>query len=193
MRRKTTPKVRGGRVQKKNRWQPSESSDGEVPAFVRERPGRGHRHLLRRRDIESFIELLPNWDDLATGLERIVLAREDEAMGYHEAGTVAICAWEDELWWRDTDPDWQSEHREILERLAVETEKIGGRVVLKWTEGQARAFQLLHVLVHELAHHYDRMTTKSQAAAARGESFAEAYARELENEIWAEYVARFGI
>jgi hypothetical protein len=193
MHRRTTPKVRGGRVQKKNRSEPSQPSDGDLPAFERERPGRGYRHLLRRRDIKAFVGLLPNWDELAVGLERIVLAREDDAMGYHEAGAVAICAWEEELWWRDTDPEWHSEHREILERLAVEKEKVGGRLVLKWTEPQARAFQLVHVFVHELAHHHDRMSTKSQKAAARGEAFAEAYARELESEIWPQYVERFGI
>lgn len=193
MRRKTAPKVRGGRVQKKNRWEQSGLADTESPTIERERPGRGYRHLLSRRDIKAFIELLPTWSELSHGLERIVLAREEDAMGYHEPGTVAICAWEDELWWRDADSEWQAEHRGLLDRLDVVTTEDEARLVVKWTEGQARAFQLLHVFVHELGHHHDRMTTKSQRESARGEPFAEAYARQHGDAIWSEYARLFEI
>ena len=61
------------------------------------------------------------------------------------------------------------------------------------TEGQARAFQLLHVLLHELGHHHDHMTTRSRRSAARGEWFAENYASQYEAQVWNDYLRRFGL
>jgi hypothetical protein len=113
-------------------------------------------------------------------------------MGWHEPGVVHVCAWEEELWWTDTIPAFVDEHRDILELLGVIVENQGERLVMKWTEKQARAFQLLHVLLHELGHHHDRMTTRSQRVAARGEVFAEEYARRHETRIRDEYLRRVG-
>lgn len=53
MPRKTAPKVKGGRVQKKNNW--SETTDavllaGTAVSFKRRRPGAAYRHLLRKQD-----------------------------------------------------------------------------------------------------------------------------------------------
>jgi hypothetical protein len=78
------------------------------------------------------------------------------------------------------------EHRDVFDLLGVIVEeRAGGYWLVKWTEGRARAFQLLHVLLHELGHHRDRMTTRSrQGAAPRGEAFAETYARQYESRIW---------
>ena len=85
--RKSTPKVRDGRVQKKNNWEASASYRDHglpYPALERQRPGDGFRHLLRRPQIESFIALLPDWDELSVGLNAIVLAPgQDDAMGLH--------------------------------------------------------------------------------------------------------------
>ena len=114
-------------------------------------------------------------------------------MGWHEPGVVHVCAWEAELWWPDTDPDVVDEHREVFDLLGVVVEAHGRRLVTRWIEGQARAFQLVHVLVHELGHHHDRMTTRSQRRAARGEPFAEEYARRYEARIWNDYLERFGL
>jgi hypothetical protein len=80
-----------------------------------------------------------------------------------------------------------------FELLEVVVEKRGDRLVTKWTEGQARGFQLLHVLLHEFGHHHDRMTTRSRQSAARGEWFAEEYARRHEERIWDEYLRRFDL
>ena len=114
-------------------------------------------------------------------------------MGYHTPGVVHICAWEDGLWWHDTDLDFYEERRDIVERLGVISEKRGGRLILKWTESHARAFQLLHILLHELGHHHDRMTTTSQREAARGEPYAEHYARKHGEAVWDRYLATFGL
>jgi len=100
--RKTTPKVKGGRVQKKNNWSPTTDAvllAGTAVAFDRCRPGAGYRHLIRNADLETFIALLPDWDELAVGLRYVVLdAGEYEVCGWHTPGVVALCAWERGLW-----------------------------------------------------------------------------------------------
>jgi hypothetical protein len=191
--RKSAPKVRNGRVQKKNRWDlsPSYYSHAELwPVIDRKRPGRG-RHLLRKADVERFLQLLPDWPELSRGLNAIVLAPFERSMGYHTPGVVHLCAWERDLWWNDTVPAFVEDHSATLNQLGVKTRNDDGRLVVMWTADQARAFQLLHVLVHELGHHHDRMTTRSQRAS-RGELFAESYAVTSGKVIWQRYCSEFG-
>jgi hypothetical protein len=194
MPRKTTPKVKAGRVQKKNNW--ALTTDmvllaGTAVAFERRRPGPGYRHLLRRSDLESFIALLPDWDELAVGLQVVILdAGECETDGWHVRGAIAICAWERELW-IDYAPEFVAEHQAILDRLEVEIQVKEHAAIVRWTEPQARAFQLLHVFLHELGHHHDRMTTRSEHRAARGEHYAEAYAVKYAEQIWHAYEESF--
>jgi hypothetical protein len=77
-----------------------------------------------------------------------------------------------------------------MDALAVERERRpNGDWEVRWTEGQARAFQLLHVLPHELGHHRDRMTTRSRDRAARGEPYAERYAETVFDLLWPEWDA----
>jgi hypothetical protein len=194
--RKTTPKVKGGRVQKKNNW--SETTDavllaGTAVAFERRRPGPGYRHLLRRHDLERFIALLPNWDELAVGLRLVVLDEgEYGADGWHTTGMVGLCAWDRDLW-VDYHPSFVEDHKWLLDRLGVETVRQDETcVIARWTEMTAKAFQLLHVFLHELGHHHDRMTTRSRDTAARGETYAEAYATRYAGIIWESYEAEFG-
>ena len=75
--RKSTPRVKRGRVQKKTNW----SLTGDyycipqpLPAIDRRDPGPGYRHLLYRKDIYAFIQLLPEWQELSRGLNAVVLA-----------------------------------------------------------------------------------------------------------------------
>ena len=154
-------------------------------------PQKGYRHLLKRGDLEQFVELIPDWDELANGLDYVVLARGSDCMGYHLPGVVAICAWDAALRDEDMSKHWYWEHAELLERLDVDVWKEGPRWVAEWTEDQARAFQLLHVFLHELGHHYDLMTTRSRVRAARGEPYAEQFAVELEQRLWDDYVQVF--
>jgi len=65
-------------------------------------------------------------------------------------------------------------------------------VIVRWTETTAKAYQLLHVFLHELGHHHDRMTTRSRSTAARGEPYAETYAERYADRIWDAYEAEFG-
>ena len=177
--RKTAMKVQGGRALRKNNWR-RDRDDLWIPRpdevrIVREAPGYGLRHLVTVPQLRAFLERLPMWDEVAVGLRAVVLSGDDHAMGWHNAGVIGLCGWERELWWEDAHPWFLEEHEWILDRLGVERD--GPQV--RWTEEQARDFQLLHVLPHELGHHRDRMTTRSQSRAARGEPFAERYAREV--------------
>jgi len=195
--RKTAPKVRDGAVQFKNNW----TRTGNVynscfrePRFEKERPGSGYRHLVRKQDLYRFIELLPDWDEIAVGLDGVVLARgEDNTMGWHMRGVVGICAWERGLAWENASPVFVEEHRQLLVELGVPCEKRGPRWRLGFDERTARAFQLIDVFLHELGHHHDRMTTRSRSGSARGESFAEAYARRHQDTILEHYREAFDL
>jgi hypothetical protein len=197
MQRKTTPKVKAGRVQKKNNWAPAHDDYYQVeqwlPIIDRKRPGAGYRHLLRRQHIVDFIGLLQDWDELSEGLDAIVLAPgRPDAFGWQTLGVVGVCAWDADLWTRWS-PEFCEADEDIFERLGLPRERRKGEVVCKWTEGTARAYQLLNILLHELGHHHDRITTKSKRDAARGEPYAEEYALRYGDRIWDDYLAIFGL
>jgi hypothetical protein len=187
MHRRQTPKVRDGRVQKKNNW--ADTPAPEEIRLERRDPAWGGRHLITIAQLRDFIALLPMWDEVAVGLHAIVLDSADDCMGWCAAGIVAVCDWDADLWWEDPVPEWMEEHRELLDRLEVE---IAGMEV-RWTESQARAFQLLHILPHELGHHHDRITTRTKRYMGRGEPYAEAYALRVMDEVWPAYLQRFGL
>jgi hypothetical protein len=60
-----------------------------------------------------------------------------------------------------------------------------------FTEATVQAFQLVHVLLHEIGHHHDRMTSPRRRRSTRGERYAEAYARKHGEQIWADYCRLF--
>lgn len=184
-------KVQGGRVLRKNNWRP-DHDDLWIPRrdevrLVREDPAPGHRHLVTVPQLRAFLERLPMWEEVAVGLRAVVLSGDGDAMGWHDEGVIALCGWERELWWDDAHPAWVAEHEAVLDRLGVDRERAGDDVRVRWTEAQARAFQLLHVLPHELGHHRDRMTTRSRRQAARGEPYAERYADAVLERLWPTY------
>jgi hypothetical protein len=147
--------------------------------------------LLKRRDVERFVELIPHWDEFSTDLRWIVLAADTGCMGFYRSGELAVCAWDAALWHEDSCPRWLRQHRDVLDRLGVVVRNRGPRLVAEWTEEQARAFQLLHIFLHELGHHVDRMTTRSRQRPARGEPFAESFAGGVANLVWDDYVRVF--
>lgn len=193
--RKSAPKVRGGAVQKKNRWDLTPNYYNTAPKQLiidRQKPGDGHRHLLKKKDIYDFIEIIPEWEDLAKGLRAIVLATAQWGlMGWHDYGVIGLCAWERSISWDDCHPDFYEEHKEIFEKLNIPCRRNKDRYIVGFDVESAKAFQLIHILIHELGHHHDRMTTKSQEDAARGEHYAENYARRFEDEILTVYQRRF--
>ncbi len=95
--RKTTPKVKNGKVQKKNRHEPTENywntRQDELQIDI-EKPGKGYKHFLKKRDIIKFLQLLPNWEELNVELDAVILAEGDGNDGWYDDGVLAICAWE---------------------------------------------------------------------------------------------------
>jgi hypothetical protein len=195
LRRKVTPKVKDGVVQKKHRHQPT-AALGYV--LDRQSAARGCRHILSKKDIREFTAIIPNWPDLALGLESIVLTRAGSDHDglyriFHgeRTGSIEIPAWDGDLWQVFT-PEHYEEHREFFERLGLATERTEDGVECRFTMGQARAFLLLHVFLHELGHHVDRMESKARNSTRRGDQFAEAFANRLSAEIWPQYIRIFG-
>jgi hypothetical protein len=192
--RRTATKVKGGRVQRKNRRQPT-AHDGYV--LDRESPGRGYRHVVSKRDVQAFIEIIPEWQRLSERLGRIVLAaKSDDADGqyafYHreESGEIFLHPWPDDLWFELTVAYFKA-HQAIFERLGVSCDAQEDGVVCRFTEAQARAFMLLHVFLHELGHHYDYVHQK-HFNATKGEDYAERFATSRFDRLFPEYVRVFG-
>ena len=194
--RKTSPKVLAGKVQKKNNWELTGDyyiTELRMPVIDRKRPGKGFRHLLKQKDIHDFIGILPDWNELSVGLNAIVLAPGSwTCFGYHLPSVVHVCAWDENIWTELSKEGYEQE-REILERLGVPCEEIEEGMLCQFTENTARGHQLLATLLHELGHHHDRMTTKSKLRTARGESYAEAYAKAYTDRIWSQYQEVFGV
>jgi hypothetical protein len=162
----------------------------EPVLFVdRRRPGHGYRHVVRRVDVEQFAAILPAWAELSAGVDAIVLAPGDGALGSHSRGVVGLHAWPDPLCWRDARPDFVARHEELLDVLDVEAVPAGEKVELRWTAGQARGFQLLHVLLRELGRHRDELTSRSP----RAEPYAAEYARAHEHAVRGLYLRRFSL
>jgi hypothetical protein len=193
--RRSAMKVRSGIVQRKNRSArtPHYLHD-EMPTLVidRRRPGRGHHHVASKDDVRRFLGILPEWRELSVGLNAVVLDSGFlDCMGWHRPGVVAICAWDADFVWHDCLPAFYAEHAAIIEKLNVPVCRVDDRIEVQFTEATARAFLLVHVLVHELGHHHDRMATRSKRNTASGEGYAEAYARRHEDEILSRYHRRF--
>jgi hypothetical protein len=196
--RKTAPGVQFGTVRWKNNWRQSPSCWTEpqwVPAVERRRPGEGYRHLLMKRDVEQFVELLPYWEDVSRGLDVIVLDRGGQGCdGWYNRGAIGICAWRTNMV-NELDPDWYRAHRECLARIGVRVEDYGCEpYIAHWTPDTARTYQLCHVFLHELGHHIDRMSTRSKRDnSPRGEDWAEQYAWAHEAMVLERYFEEFGL
>src|SRR4051794_22352039 len=96
--RRTATKVVDGQTRRKNRHVPT-AHQGYV--IDRESPGKGYRHVLTKRDLQSFLDLVPDWPALSHRLERIVLAVGSSSDdGYHEfyhreeTGAIFLHAWD---------------------------------------------------------------------------------------------------
>jgi hypothetical protein len=191
-------RVRDGRVQRKNNWIHDKADyyawrQREI-RLDRRAPGPGHRHVLTIAQLRRFIALLPAWEEVSEGLDAIVLDEGSPvSLGWYVNGIVALRAWPAGYAWLDTDPAFIENNAHALDVLDVRMEKRGGRRELHWTEEQARAFMLLDVLPHELGHHHDMLTTRSRRDPARGEPYADAYAREVLEAVWPVYGRHFAL
>jgi hypothetical protein len=191
--RRTATKVKHGRVQPRNRHVPT----GLLGLVIdRESPGRGSRHVLTKRDLVAFIDIIPDWSRLSQRLERIVLASDTTLDGhyafYHreETGAIFLHAWHQDLW-TEFDTDHFESHRDLFERLGVSSDRTREAVLCRFTEAQARAFMLLHVFLHELGHHYDRLQ-QLHGKSTSGEDYAEQFANSRFNLLWPDYIRILG-
>lgn len=192
--RKTTPKVKDGRVQKKNRhdltpnyWNIRQ----EQLQFDIQKPGKGYKHFLKKRDIVQFLEILPNWEELQIELDAVILAEGGGTDGWYTNGVLAICAWEKDKT-VSMNTGYFEDHKDIFDRLNVEYEVKTSGVICYFTEAQIIAYQLLHIFLHELGHHHDRISTKYRNDnAPRGERYAEDYALKYEQIIWNRFFETF--
>ena len=193
--RRTSSKVVGGLVQRKNNHVPTAQTGYVVD---RVRPGKGYRHVLKKKDIHDFTDIVPDWVSASQGIESIVLDSGSDFQDglyrhYKREGTgiILLSAWPEGLWVTQR-RDYFEEHEWHYDRLGVVCERAGADWNCHFTETQARAFLLLHIFLHELGHHVDKLRSKKQNRMAGGESFAEAYANRVMEEIWHAYVEKFG-
>ncbi len=193
--RKVTPKVIHGHIQKKNRHDltPNIWTSGNF-VFEKERPGRGYRHILRKVDLLAFFKIIPDWDTYSVGLRGVRLTQGESGFDglYYHAGIICIPAWERDLW-RFVNNRFFEEHRALYDRLGLSYEFHNGSWLLQFTENTVRAYQLLHIFLHELGHHHDRMNTRKKSHPARGEDYAEHWAFEFERKVWDGYQETFGL
>ena len=193
--RKTSPKVIAGLVQRKNNHSKT-ARNGYV--VDRKRAGKGYRHVLKKKDIHDFTDIIPNWNTVCEGIESIVLDAGDEFLdglyrhySYEGTGIIWLSAWAEGMW-INLNNDYFTEHQWHLDTLGVVYEKKNEEWCCHFTESQAKAFMLLHVFLHELGHHVDKLRSKKQNVIKGGEEFAENYANQTFMEIWPVYVDKFG-
>ncbi|NLP03913.1 MAG: hypothetical protein GX089_15575 [Fibrobacter sp.] len=171
----------------------SGSSDTLLPVISREPPGKGFRHFITKKDLRSFIEILPGWPVLFQDLNEIILARGEHGCdGWYTGKVLAISAWESDMW-REVPVDYYLEHKTVFFRLGVQCVKQGMFYLCRFNLLSVKAFQLLHIFLHELGHHYDRITSRRMREASRGEKFAEQYADCFQDLIWDKYIEVFGL
>ena len=192
--RRTATKVKDGRVRRKNNHRPT-GHEGYI--LDRESPGRGCCHVVSKRDIQSFIEIIPDWERYSERLERIVLSPHNNSYDgahefYHreETGAIFLHAWQEDLW-VELSKSYFDSHQEILEALGIAPEWREDFVSCRFTEAQARAFMLLHIFMHELGHHYDYIHQKHRGVS-KGEDYAEKFANARFYQLLTDYVRIFG-
>lgn len=191
--RRTATRIKKGSVQKKNRHTKTPNYWNTYQDVIQldiENPGKGYKHFLKKRDIKQFLEILPNREEIDIKFDAVLLAQGDYYTdGWYQNGVIAICAWQKEKI-REHSLEYFNAHKGIFDRLEVEYQIKKDYVICYFEESQIKAYQLLHIFLHELGHHHDRINTKS-GIISRGENYAESYAFKYEAEIWNKYFELF--
>jgi hypothetical protein len=165
--------------------------DGEF-VIDRKRSAPGYKHLVNEKDLNCFIGLIPDWQELSKGLKAIVMDRGgyDSPMGQYSGGIIVVSAWENEIS-GEFYIDFLDEHKFILDLIGVDSEPRGKYCYVDFDRNSAKAFLLLHIFLHELGHHVDCMDSKSRKQPSRGEQFAEDWANEYAEILFDSYVDHF--
>ena len=196
--RKTSPKVIGGHVQRKNNHVKTARLGYVVDRLS---PDKGYSHVVSKKDIHEFTDLISDWPRVSNGLESIILDSGDydyDGLYSHyrqdDTGTIWLSAWQLDLWVEFSDEYFQ-EHQWLFKILGVvfdrkiDPEDNGIFWFCYFTEAQAKAFMLMHIFLHELGHHVDKFRSKKNSS---GEVFAENYANRRFYELWPAYINHFG-
>ena len=83
-------------------------------------------------------------------------------------------------------------HNAIFEKIGLNYEERESGYFCRFSIAKAKAFMLLHIFLHELGHHLDRISTYNMRASRRGEPFADRYADQTCERIWGDYCRVFG-
>ena len=199
--RTTTPRVKNGKVQRKNRTQNTELAgllDNSRFNVIRFKPDGPYFHPVRQPEVYRFVELIPDWTQISKGLSACVLNKDGDDVqqgASYERSYHAI--------WIDPFPKslstiWShaffTAHKTFVERLGarVEFAESSSNITIHWTESQARAWQLLHLFLYELKVHAEYITLAKNRRFEHSNSVAEAYAFQTAEIIWDPYESEFG-
>jgi len=155
----------------------------------------GQTLVTTKEDVWKFLRLIPDWKRVSVDLDLIYLdARvSKEADGWYESPeqpTIVLTAFEDDLTIYPG-KDYFEQHHALFKRLGVDIqEDDDGDPVCRFDDDSAKAFQLLHILLHELGHHHYRIT-RGHGRFAGNEKYAETYALKMERMIWKRYREAF--
>ena len=193
--RKTTPKVRSGKVAKKNNHNLT-SLEGYI--VDRERPEKGFKHVIKKKEIHDFIDIIPGWSEFSDGIHYIVLDTGGDNFDgiyrhfdFDKTGSIWLSAWPEELW-IDCDDEYFKEHKCHFDMIGIVYEQNDDEWICHFTESGAKAFMLMHIFLHELGHHVDKLRSRNQDMMVGGEDFAEKFANTMFNKVWPLYIKKFG-
>lgn len=162
----------------------------------RRSPGRQRYHPATPHDVLRFVELIPDWTRVRDDLDGVVLcapwsAEYADTEGLYGQHAIVLFSWPRDplqrLWYSFT-----HEVPETVTYLGVHERRVGNHFQMNWSPAQARAYVLLFVLLHEIAHHVDWLLNRRGRRAFRGEAFAEEWAAEYRRRMWPDYLRTFG-
>jgi hypothetical protein len=136
-------KVQGGRPLRKNNWKPDRHdywarSQQEIRLDKLD-PGPGYRHVVTIAQLRTLIHMLPDWDEVAIGLDAVALAPGRgslEGLYFTGYGVIDIYAWPRRLWDHAAPYDYVVEHKELLDLLGVDCRRSQHGYELRWTAPQ---------------------------------------------------------
>ena len=192
--RRQAPGVQNGRVQKKNNWDVVARLLFAPATRIGDRPSASGRGLSPRFDCSAmssdsspFCPIGTRWRAAWT---RLFWRRDAKIIGgWHSPGVVHVCAWTLE-WGRFFYGEYFERDRVSLERIGVPLSIREGGAWAQFTPSTARAFLLTDVLLRELGHHHDAMTTKSKRRS-RGEPYANASVIKYGALVWERFTKNF--
>ena len=175
--RKTTPRVKDGRVQRKN-YRDEWSVDTGPLEVVTEVPGPGYRHVLDEALLREFMALVPDSEQVSRGLR--TMTHHDWEFENVEPDTV-ICF------------DPKTPGRPAICDVVYASDAIcvyERNILVRFDRKTAADYMLLHVFLHELGHHVDAMAPPRKGRTTRGEDYAELWALRTADAMWDAWVSR---